>query len=155
LIAVKHPSDLLAYVGRRLGTSEWTTIGQNQIDRFAAVTGDDNWIHVDTARAARDLPGGRTIAHGFLTLSMTAALTRQIIEVGSAARIINYGVENVRFPATVPAGSRIRLTLDLAQGEHRPDGGYRFTLKSTVEADGQSKPVCVFDKLLLIYPSGP
>ena len=155
MIVVKTPKDLMAYVGKRLGTSDWMTISQDMIDRFADVTGDDNWIHVDAARAAATMPGGRTIAHGFLTLSMTPLLGRQIMKVEATGRAINYGADNLRFPAPVPSGTRIRLNLDLKDASERPDGGVRFILASTVDGEGQAKPVCTFDKLLLIYPSGP
>jgi len=155
LIVVKHPKELMSYVGQRLGTSDWMTISQDMINRFADVTGDDNWIHVDLDRASRDLPGGKPIAHGFLTLSLTPILGRQIMEVQGARQMINYGTDNVRFPATVQSGGRIRLSLDLTEAAERADRGIKFTLKSIVEAEGVSKPVCVFDKQLLIYPAGP
>lgn len=155
MIVVKHPKDLMAYVGQTLGTSDWMTISQDMIDRFADVTGDDNWIHVDTERAKTAMPGGKTIAHGFLTLSLTPLLGRQIMTIEGGGRTLNYGADNLRFPATVPSGGRIRLSLDLKAASVRPDGGYRFTLGSTVETEGQSKPVCAFDKQLLIYPAGP
>ncbi len=152
MIVVKHPKELMAYTGKRMGTSDWMTIDQGMIDRFAELTGDDNWIHVDKARAAAAMPGGKTIAHGFLTLAMTPILGRQIFRLETQGKVFNYGADNLRFPGMVPCGERIRLTMDLMDGAERPDGGFKFTVKSTVEAEGQPKPVCVFDKLMLIYP---
>lgn len=152
---MKHfamPQELLARVGEELGVSPWQTVDQATIDAFARDTGDDNWIHVDRARAARELPGGTTIAHGFLTLSLTVALARQVFSVGGVSRAVNYGVDGLRFTAPVPAGSRIRLRLVLKQAERRPDGVIRLALASTVEVEGQARPAAVFDKLALLYP---
>lgn len=152
---MKHfarPDDVLAQVGQELGVSPWHTVSQAAIDAFARVTGDDNWIHVDAARAARELPGGTTIAHGFLTLSLTVAMAREVFSIAGVARAVNYGVDGLRFTAPVPAGSRIRLRLVLKQAEKRTDGSIRLCLGSTVEVEGQSRPAAVFDKLALIYP---
>ncbi|MDX2141980.1 MAG: MaoC family dehydratase [Rhodospirillaceae bacterium] len=152
---MKHfssPEDLLSHIGQDLGVSPWRTVNQATIDAFARDTGDDNWIHVDTARAARELPGGKTIAHGFLTLALTVALAREVFSVGGVARAVNYGVDGLRFTAPVPADSRIRLRLMVKQAERRADGAIRVVLGSTVEVDGQTRPAAVFDKLALLYP---
>lgn len=153
MITVDTPKDLLAYVGRPLGTSDWFTIDQSMIDRFADVTGDDNWIHIDTARAVREMPGGQTIAHGFLTLSLTPIMARQIFSVKKVGRAINYGADNLRFTGMVASGARVRMTMELKEAQQRPDASIRFVLKSAVFVEGQDKPVCIFDKLLLLYPT--
>ncbi|MCB2107062.1 MAG: MaoC family dehydratase [Rhodobacteraceae bacterium] len=152
MLAVDHPKELLAHVSKPLGTSAWITVTQAMIDDFARCTGDDNWIHIDVPRAAREMPGGKTIAHGFLTLSLTPQLTREILEVRQAARFINYGVDRLRFISPVPAGSRIRLSQTLSSGEAREDGGYRIVLASTVEIADTPRPAAIFDKIVLIYP---
>ena len=154
MIVADTPRDLLAYVGKPLGISDWWTIDQAMIQRFADLTGDDNWVHIDTARAARDMPGGKTIAHGFLTLSMTPIMGRQIFAVKNHGRILNYGADNLRFPGAVENGAWSRLSMALTDAQERPDGGIRLVIKSTVTAEGHDKPVCVFDKLLLLYPRG-
>ncbi|MFP5371083.1 MAG: MaoC family dehydratase, partial [Actinomycetes bacterium] len=97
-------------VGRQLGTSDWVEIGQDMVDRFAAATGDHQWIHVDPERAARESPFGGPIAHGYLTLSLLPMLMPQIVEITGFRLTVNYGTERVRFPAPVPVGSRVRAS---------------------------------------------
>jgi acyl dehydratase len=153
MITVETPQELMAYVGQPLGTSNWLAVDQSMIDRFAAVTGDDNWIHIDAARAAREMPGGKTIAHGFLTLSLTPVMAREIFNVKNVGRAINYGADNLRFTGMVAVGTRVRMTMHLKEAKERPDGSVRYVLTSAVFAEGQDKPVCIFDKLLLLYPT--
>ena len=108
MLEVEHPSDLAAYKGKEVGVSDWYTVTQEQIDKFADATGDHQWIHVDVARAAREIPGGKTIAHGFLTLSLIPMLTRGLLNIEGVKTGINYGSDRVRFTSMVPVGSRIR-----------------------------------------------
>ena len=110
--------EVKAAVGRHLGTSDWLEITQDRIDQFADATGDHQWIHVDPERAA-DGPFGATIAHGYLTLSLSNALLPEIVEVQGVSMGVNYGVGKVRFPAPVPVGSRIRATAELVAGRRR------------------------------------
>src|SRR5713226_4425854 len=109
MLKVETPKDLLGLVGRELGPSEWITVDQAMIDKFADATGDHQWIHIDVERAKRDMPGGKTIAHGFLTLSLIAGLAHQTHDIRGRSRGINYGSDRVRFTAPVPSGSRVRL----------------------------------------------
>ena len=111
MLEVERPGDMTQYAGKELGVSDWYTVTQEQIDKFADATGDHQWIHVDVERAKREMPGGKTIAHGWLTLSLVPRLAQTIYRVKHRSRGINYGANRVRFTAPVPAGSRVRLRL--------------------------------------------
>jgi len=141
--------ELLAAAGEQLGTSDWMTIDQQRVNAFADATEDHQWIHIDPQRAA-DGPFGATIAHGFLTLSLLPYLIFQTYRVDSATMTINYGLNKVRFPAPVPAGSRVRAAIVLAalDDEH---GSSQLTLDVTVEREGGTKPVCVAEFLVRRY----
>lgn len=135
-----------AAAGTTLGVSDWLEITQNRIDAFADATGDHQWIHVDPDRAAAESPFGTTIAHGYLTLSLTNFFLPQIVDVRGFAMGLNYGTNKVRFPAPVPAGSKLRARADLTDVTDIP-GGVQTTMTVTVEIDGQDKPACVVDVL--------
>jgi len=150
MVEVEKPADMKAYVGKPLGSSGWVAIDQAMIDKFADATGDHQWIHVDVERAKREMPGGRTIAHGFLTLSLIAGLAHQIWTVRKRSRGINYGSNRVRFTAPVPVGSRVRLTQTLKQAEDI-EGGVRLTFESTMEIEGSPRPALVAETLSLAY----
>src|SRR5579863_3334012 len=109
MIELERPADLEAYVGKEIGVSDWFTVDQAMIDKFAEATGDHQWIHVDVERAKREMPGGKTIAHGYLTLSLLPRLSHNVLTIRKRSRGINYGSNKVRFTAPVPAGSRVRL----------------------------------------------
>ena len=147
-----HPDVFLDLVGEELGVSDWVEIDQAMIDAFAHATNDHQWVHVDPARAARELPTGTTIAHGFLVLSLLAPLSYEIFDVGHVAHELNYGLNKVRFTAMVPAGSRIRLRQVLASAEKRDDGGVSLVLDATIELEGSDRPAAVVQNLRLIYP---
>src|SRR5579884_792564 len=150
MLELDRPADLLAYAGKEIGTSDWYTVTQEQIDKFADATGDHQWIHVDVERAKRDMPGGKTIAHGWLTLSLVPRLAATIYRVKNRSRGINYGANRVRFTGMVPAGGRVRLRLKLKTVE-RIDGGVRVTSESTMELEGRDKPVLVAETIGLTY----
>src|SRR4030095_7309565 len=109
MLEVETPKDLLQHVGRELGPSDWMTVDQTMIDKFADATGDDQRRHVDVERAKKEMPGGKTIAHGFLTLSLVPRLAASLITISKRSRGINYGSNQVRFTSTVPAGGRNTL----------------------------------------------
>ena len=109
MIEVERPADLAQYIGKEIGVSDWFTVDQAIIDKFAEATGDHQWIHVDVERAKREMPGGKTIAHGYLTLSLVPRLAATLYRVNKRSRGLNYGSNRVRFTGQVPAGSRIRL----------------------------------------------
>ena len=136
MLSVERPADLIDYAGKKLGTSDWVLIDQAMIDAFAEATGDKSWFHVDPERAKREMPGGRTIAHGFLTLSLVARLSSTIYEIRQRRRGVNYGMNRLRFTAPVPAGSRVRLHETLTAAE-AIDGGVRLTMDCTIELEGE------------------
>lgn len=150
MLELNTPEDLAALVGQPLGTSEWLTIDQQMIDTFAEATGDHQWIHVDTARARRELPRGKTIAHGFLTLSLLPRLAHTIWRIRNRSRGINYGLNKLRFTAPVASGSRIRLHQSLKSAEP-VEGGQRFTFDAQVEIEGETRPALVAETLAIVY----
>jgi len=138
----------VAVVGEEIGVSDWHEIDQAQVDAFADVTGDHQWIHVDRERAG-DGPWGTTIAHGFLTLSLLPALLGTVWRVDGVPTVVNYGVDRVRFTTTVPTGSRVRARASLlAVEEHTL--GHRCRVEVVVEIDGGDKPACVAQLLSLM-----
>jgi acyl dehydratase len=130
-------------VGQELGVSEWVAIDQDRITAFAETTGDHQWIHVDVERARSESPYGTTIAHGFLTLSLIPALSKDNYRVDNAKMGINYGLNKVRFLAPVPAGSRVRLRSELVNASKVNDTTVDLTVRQTVELDGSDKPAAV------------
>jgi acyl dehydratase len=134
---------------RDLGTSEWHTIDQRQIDLFAEATGDHQWIHVDPERAAQG-PFGTTIAHGYLTLSMLVLMLSEVLQIEGARMGINYGIDKVRFTAPVPVGSRVRTRAKLLAVEKRGDG-ILYRVGVQVEIEGAEKPALVGELLYLAF----
>jgi acyl dehydratase len=137
-------------VGQELAVSDWFAITQDTINMFADATGDHQWIHVDTARAAAESPFKATIAHGFLTLSLVSALLRSAVNPTGSRMAINYGLNRVRFVSPVVSGSRVRGRFTLANVEET-GGSIQATWRVTVERDGGDKPVCVADWLVRYY----
>src|SRR5215467_1410132 len=139
------------FVGRELGASDWVALDQSRIDAFAACTGDRQWIHVDVARAKRESPFGGPIAHGYLTLSLVAAM---VMELGvippDAATGLNYGLEKVRFIAPVKAGARVRARAKLRAAEPQGDARVLLRLDCTLEIEGEAKPALIAELLCLL-----
>jgi acyl dehydratase len=142
--------ELKAAQGEELGPSDWHEVTQEDIDAFADVTGDHQWIHVDVERA-KETPFGGTIAHGYYTLSLAPRLSGQIVAFEGFAFGINYGLNKVRFPAPLPVGSKVRMRAQVASVEDI-GGGAQLTLTLTFERDGGDKPVCVAEALSRVYP---
>ena len=136
-----HLADLAALQGQEIGTSDWIVVEQAHIDQFARATGDEQWIHVDPARAAAG-PFGTTVAHGFLTLSLLSQLFAAAIAFADVRMSLNYGLNRVRFPSPVPVGSRLRAVCVLDVFEPIP-GGAQLTVTVTLEREGGAKPACV------------
>ena len=143
--------ELDALAGTELGASDWLTITQDMIDRFADVTLDPQWIHVDADRAARESPYGTTIAHGFLTLSLIPHFRQQIAEVRGVARAINYGVNKVRFPSAVRRDARVRGVQTLLTTTRVAAGTIRLTSQFVVEVEGETKPACVAETVTMVF----
>ncbi len=149
MIVLQTPADFIAITGRPLGSSDWFTVEQQHMDGFAALTGDDFWIHVDRERAARELPGGKTIAHGLFMLSLVPRLQREIFRVERRGKGLNYGSDRVRYTAQVPCGARIRLHQTL-QAAERTGAATRLTLLCTMELEGSERPALVAEFILLM-----
>ena len=150
-LTVEGPEELLQHVGRELGPSEWMTVEQAMIDKFADATGDHQWIHVAVERAKREMPGGKTIAHGYLTLSLVPRMAATLVKIAKRRHGLNYGSNKVRFTNTVAAGARIRLRQRLANVERVADNGFRVTSEMTVEIEGQERPALVAEIISVQY----
>ncbi len=147
---IKTMDDARALVGEEIGLSDWAVIDQNRIDQFAEATTDYQWIHVDTERAARELPDGKTIAHGYLTLALIPALTGNFIEVENLTRAINFGLNKVRFYTPVPAGARVRARVNVLKAQRRA-GALLLTSEVRIEVEGERKPACVAETLGMYF----
>ena len=145
-----NAADFQDRIGTEIGVSDWMEITQDRVNSFADATDDHQWIHVDPEKAAAG-PFGGTIAHGFLTLSLTVTLSAQVeLEVGSPRMAINYGLEKVRFPAPVPVGSRIRARVSLVSVSD-VEGGIQANRQVTIEVDGTEKPAMVAETVARLY----
>ncbi len=142
--------EIQSLVGQETGISEWYEITQDKVNLFADATGDHQWIHVDVERAAKELPTGGTIAHGYLTLSLIPMLSAQILRIDGVTRGINYGCNKVRFINTVPVGSRVRGRQKLLEVQERA-GGLQLINEFTIEIEGQDRPACVAQTISIIY----
>ena len=142
MIELERPADLAQFIGKEIGVSDWFTVDQAIIDKFADATGDHQWIHVDVERAKREMPGGKTIAHGYLTLSLVPRLAQTIYRIRRRSRGLNYGSNRIRFTGAVPAGARIRLRQKIKAVEP-VEGGVRITSENTVEVQGAPRPALV------------
>jgi acyl dehydratase len=148
--AIEGIEGLRDKIGVHLGYSDWHTVTQDQVDRFADATGDHQWIHVDVERAKRESPFGGPIAHGYLTLSLTPSLLPEIVTVSGVKLAVNYGCNRLRFPTPVPVGSRLRLGAKLNSLEDVP-GGVQAIVEATYEVEGQEKPSCVAEIIFRYY----
>jgi acyl dehydratase len=146
---LEQPADLLEMVGQSLGTTEWMKVTQQQVDLFADATGDRQWIHTDAERAAKG-PYKGTIAHGYLTLSLTPVVISQVLEIRELTAALNYGLNKVRFPAPVRVGSQVRAAVTVASAQQKTSG-VESVFKLTYEIDGEARPACVAD-VIVLYP---
>ena len=141
---------LRAKIGQEVAVGDWVTVTQEQINRFADATGDHQWIHLDTQRAAAESPYGTTIAHGFLTLSLLPRLMADALQLPKAKMSVNYGLNRVRFAAPVPAGKRVRARITLL-GIEEVKGGVQMSWKVQIEVEGNEKPACIAETLARHY----
>jgi len=151
MTTVKAPKDLLELVGQDLGSSDWLAVPQADIDLFAEATHDKQWIHIDVERA-KSGPFRGTIAHGYLTLALLIPLWSEILIIEEMGMAVNYGLNKVRFPAPVPAGSRVRLSASLAAAEQVSGNGIQVTIDAVMHREGGDKPVCVAQMVHRYYP---
>ncbi len=146
--------ELKELIGQEVGPSDWREVTQEDIDRFAELSGDDQWIHVDVERAKTDSPFGTTIAHGNLTLSMIDGFRKDLIQSEGFALGVNYGWNKVRFPAPVPSGSRVRARAEVVSVDDVGEGWYQVVTRFTVEVEGNEKPACVGESVGRALPAG-
>ena len=150
-LVLEMPGLLKDYVGRELAVTDWFPITQERIQQFADATGDQQWIHVDRARAQAESPFGTTIAHGFLTLSLLSHFMQQALQIRSSVRLaVNYGLNKVRFPAPARVGSRLRARVSLQSLKEIRDA-VQAVFAVTVEVEGGEKPCCVAEWIVLYY----
>jgi len=147
---IKSIDDAQSLVGQELGVSQWLEIDQKRINDFADVTGDHQWIHVDVERTKAESPYRTTIAHGFLTLSLIPALSKDNFRVENAKLAINYGLNKVRFVAAVPVDSRVRVRSELADAAEVDDNTVNLTVRHTIEIDGVDKPAAVAEMIVRV-----
>ncbi len=147
---VPNIASLKDLIDEPLGHSEWHTISQQQIQAFADATGDHQWIHVDVERAERESPFEAPVAHGYLTLSLVPELLSQLLEVESLTNVVNAGIEKLRLPAAVPAGSRVRLVATIKNVRDLPSGGSRVVFEIVMEAEGAAKPA-ITGRVVYLY----
>ena len=145
-------ADLAAAAGETIGQSDWVTISQEDVNLFADATGDHQWIHVNVEMAKQMMPGGKTIAHGYLTLSLIPWLTGGMLQIEGVTRGINYGSNKVRFTNMVPVGSKVRARSKLISAELNPkSGGMQMISEVTIEIEGQDRPACIAETIGLVF----
>ncbi len=149
---IETPKDMKNHIGEEFGVSEWVTVDQEMIDKFADATGDHQWIHVDVERAKKEMPGGKTIAHGFLTISLVPRLGANIWKIEKRSRGVNYGLNKLRCTAPVPEGARIRLSQKLLDAEDVKNDGVQLTFEHKIEIEGAERPALIAEGLSIIYP---
>jgi acyl dehydratase len=147
LATVDGIEGLRGLIGNPVGPSEWREVTQPMIDSFAELSGDDQWIHVDVERAARESPFGTTISHGNLTLSMIDGFRLALIESTGFKLGVNYGWNKVRFPAPVPVGSRVRASAEVVSVDDVGGGWFQVVTRFTLEVEGSDKPCCVAESV--------
>jgi acyl dehydratase len=143
-------AEVSALVGTELGSSDWHEVTQEHVNLFADATGDHQWIHVDVERAKAESPFGGPIAHGYLTLSLLASLSAQVLVITDTVMAVNYGLNKVRVPSPVPVGSKVRLTATL-QSVEEVAGGLQLVLSAVIEREGGDKPVCIAEPVFRYY----
>jgi acyl dehydratase len=146
-VQVEGIEGLKDLLGKQIGPSEWREVTQEQIDAFADLSGDHQWIHTDVERAKSESPFGATVAHGNLTLSMIDGMRLELLSSSGFKLGVNYGWNRVRFPAPVPAGARIRSTAEVTEVEEVGNGWWQIVTRFTVEVEGSDKPACVADSV--------
>jgi acyl dehydratase len=147
----KDFSEIKSAVGAEVGVSDWVTVTQDRINRFAEATGDEQWIHVDVKRARQELPAQTTIAHGLLTVSLVPEFVRSVMGLQGIKNTLNYGANRIRYLAPVPAGSRLRGRISINAADDAPANGLRITYGITIEIEGGERPACVAEMIAVHY----
>jgi acyl dehydratase len=143
--------EIKSAVGIEIGVSDWVEVSQERINQFAEATCDEQWIHVDQQRASKEMPGGKTIAHGLLSLALAPLFVRSVIGLKGLRNTLNYGADRIRYLAPVPAGSKLRGRVTIAEAEDVPPDGLRVNYHLVIEIEGGKKPACVAELIALHY----
>ena len=144
-------NEIKSAIGTEIGASDWIEITQARINQFAEATCDEQWIHVDQERAKAEMPGGKTIAHGLLSLSLTPMFMRSVMGLKGLKNTLNYGADRIRYLSPVPAGSKLRGRVSVAEAEDVPPNGLRVHYRVTIEIEGGQRPACVAELIALHY----
>ena len=145
-------NEIKSAVGTEIGASDWIEVTQDRINKFAEATCDEQWIHVDQDRARKEAPGGTTIAHGLLSLSLAPLFIRSVMGLKGLRNTLNYGADRIRYLAPVPAGSKLRGRVTVAETEDVPPDGLRVNYHLEIEIEGGTKPACVAETVVLLLP---
>ena len=144
-------NEIESYKGKEMGYSEWMTIDQERINQFAEATSDHQWIHVDEEKAQKELPTKSTIAHGFLSLSLSVPLSAQVWIISGAKMVINYGLNKVRFINMVPVNSKVRMSAKINEVNKLENGGTQVISEVSLEIEGQDKPAYVAETIMVAF----
>ena len=152
MIVIDNPSEIKNFIHKPLTPSEWYHVTQEKINKFADATSDHQWIHVDEERAKKEMPDGKTIAHGYYMVSLLPKLAAQNAEIKNTSRTLNYGSDKVRFINMVKVGSYVRLNRTIVSCEEMKNGGFRVVNKCELEIKDESKPAFVAETISLHFP---
>jgi acyl dehydratase len=143
--------EIRSAVGTEIGASDWIEVTQDRINKFAEATCDEQWIHVDRERARTEMPGGTTIAHGMLSLALAPMFIRSVMGLKGLRTTLNYGADRIRYLSPVPAGSKLRGRVSVAETEDVPPDGLRVNYHLVIEVEGGKRPACVAELIALHY----
>jgi acyl dehydratase len=152
MVIIQSPSEIPNYIDKPLTPSDWYHVTQEKINKFADATSDHQWIHVDEERAKKEMPDGKTIAHGYYMVSLLPKLAAQNAEIKNTSRTLNYGSDKVRFINMVKVGSYVRLNRTIVSCEEMKNGGFRVVNKCELEIKDESKPAFVAETISLHFP---
>ena len=152
MVIIQNPSEIKNYINNQLTPSEWYHVTQEKINKFADATSDHQWIHVDEERAKKEMPEGKTIAHGYYMVSLLPKLASQNAEIKNTSRTLNYGSDKVRFINMVKVGSHVRLNRTIISCEEMKNGGFRVVNKCELEIKDDIKPAFVAETISLVFP---
>jgi len=152
MVIINSPSEINKFINKPLTPSDWYHVTQDKINKFADATSDHQWIHVDEERAKNEMPGGKTIAHGYFTVSLLPKLAAQNAEIKNTSRTLNYGSDKVRFINMVKAGSQVRLNRTIISCEEMKNGGFRVVNKCELEIKDEDKPAFIAETISLVFP---
>ena len=152
MVIIQNPSEIKNYINKPLTPSEWYHVTQEKINKFADATSDHQWIHVDEERAKKEMPEGKTIAHGYYMVSLLPKLASQNAEIKNTSRTLNYGSDKVRFINMVKVGSYVRINRTIISCEEMKNGGFRVVNKCELEIKDENKPAFVAETISLHFP---